>query len=124
MVEPDSHDGGHHIDCDEGPEDELLPQPPAFAFAETTTTGCGCAAAGFGPGDEARQADVDARGDQHGRGDDEEVLHDEVADAVRVPARGEGAEDVAHHLEQARDGQGGEGPESVSVGVLATGRAC
>lgn len=67
-----------------------------------------------GPADESAQTDVDAGADEDGRGDDAEVLHDEIENVVGILARAQGAEDVADGFEHAGEGEGEEVVGAVS----------
>lgn len=71
----DLKNGSNNIGSDENPEDKLWLQPFACLAVELLLAG---------PPDEARETDVDGGGDEDWRGDDEEVLYDEVDDVVWV----------------------------------------
>lgn len=71
----DLENGCDNIGSDEDPENELWSQPLACMAVELLLTG---------PPDEAGETDVDGSGDEDWRGNDEEVLYDEVDDVVRV----------------------------------------
>lgn len=62
------------------------------------------------PADEHREDGVDARGEEDGRGDDEEVVEDKVDEVVGVLFRGEGARAVPDNLKDEADGKGDEPP--------------
>lgn len=64
--------------------------------------------------DERREDGVDARGEEDGRGDDEEVVEDEVDEIIGVLLGGERARDVADDFEEEADGEGGEVPAAMA----------
>lgn len=121
----DLHGGRQDVRRDEAPQDELPRQPPAAAvlvFVLVVISCCCCCTAstidvdldGISPGDEPGDGEVDARGDEDGRDDDEEVLHHEPNHVVGVVPGRERAERVADRFEQAGEGHEQEGPGAVA----------
>ncbi len=99
----DLDDGGDDIDSDEYAEDGFLRQAQGTQFPRTrgvVMTGQCC--------DEGGKGRVDRGAEEDRRGDDEEVLDDEIDDTVRVPNRRRGgtqAEDVADDLAKGSENQ-------------------
>lgn len=98
------HDSSDDVAGYEDGDDPLPPAPQAHSLIPQRT-------------DHGRQGRVDSGAEEHGRDDDEEVLHHEVDDAVGVSDRRSGraeAEDVADDFENGGyEGEGGEGPGAV-----------
>ncbi len=89
----------NHIGSDEHPKDKLRSEDLVSSPALSPR-----------PANKARETDVDGSGDEDRRGDDEEVLHDEVDDIVWVLLCRESAEGVAHYFHQTGEGEGDEVP--------------
>lgn len=106
-------DQGGPRDLRHGSHDVANHKPPQDQFRAQDAGRLGIEACPRGPADERAEADVQAGGDEHGRRDDAEILHDEIDDVVRVLARRERAEDVADDFHDAGEGEGGEGPDVV-----------
>ena len=87
------------IGADEDPKDELWAQPFTASKSQRAR-----------PVDEAAEADVDGGGDEDWRGDDEEVLDDEVDNVVWVLLCGERTEGVAYYFHGAGEREGDEVP--------------
>lgn len=100
----DLGDGSDDIRRDEEPHDELWRQEGILG-AETRN--------------ERRQNGVDARGEEDGRGNDEEVVEDKVNEVVGVLLGRQAARHVSHNLEEQADGEGGKPPAAVSCSLDA-----
>ena len=93
------HTSRQNVRGDEAPQDQFGRQPPApvlvvgYIIIERGRRG---------PRDESIDGKVDAGRDEDGRHDDEEVLHHEPDDAVRVVLRGKRAEYIAGRFKKAR----------------------
>lgn len=115
----DLHGGRQDVRRDEAPQDELPRQPPAAAVL-VFVFGVGCTVSddidwdGSSPSDEPGDGEVDARRDEDGRDDDEEVLHHEPDHVVGIVPGRERAERVADRFEQAGEGHEQEGPGAVA----------
>ena len=96
------HNGRQNIRRDEPPQHQLRRQPPPPPLPHSIVDSRDRnSSGGGGPGDESVDGEVDARRDEDGRDDDEEVLHHEPNDVVRVIPGRQRAEDVADRFEQA-----------------------
>lgn len=98
----DLGDRGDDVGDDEEPHDELGREDRVLA-AETP--------------DEHGENGVDARGEEDGRGDDEEVVENKVDQVVRIFLCREGARAVADDFEDEADGEGAEPPGFVADGL-------
>ena len=89
------HNSRDNVRSNEAPQNQLRLKPPSHI---------GRIANGRRPRDQAADTDVNTRRDEDRSDDDEEVLHHEPDDVVRVVLRGEAAEDIAEGFEQAGEG--------------------
>lgn len=113
------HDGRQDVRRDEAPQYQLPRQPPApLPIFISSSSSCCCSTAindsdGSGPLDEPVDGEVDARGDEDGRHDDEEVLHYEPIDVIGIVSGRQRAEHVADRFKEAGEYYECEIPDAV-----------
>lgn len=100
----DLHDGRQDVRRDEAPQYQLPGQPPLpllLRIPIIISSCCSIDSDRSGPRDEAVDREVDSRGDEDGRHDDEEVLHHEPDDVIGIISGRQRAEHIADCFEQA-----------------------